>query len=67
MALALSRAGYGSLDEVMNWTPYRMSQVIFIHGKLLERESKDALALHAFAAQGDPKELRKALGDRRGG
>jgi hypothetical protein len=61
MALALSRAGYGSLDEVMSWTPYRMSQVIFIHGKLLDIDQKRDLALHAFAAQGDPKELRKAL------
>ena len=66
MALALARAGYGSLDDVLEWTPLRMSQVIFIHGKLLETERKDALALHAFAAQGDPKELRKVL-DRRDG
>jgi hypothetical protein len=61
MALALARAGYGSLDEIMSWTPLRMSQVIFIHGKLLEVEQQRDLAMHAFAAQGDPKELRKAL------
>lgn len=66
MALALSRAGYGSLDEIMEWTPYRMSQVIFIHGKLMEQEQKETLGLHAFAAQGDPKELRKVLGKRDG-
>jgi hypothetical protein len=66
MALALSRAGYGSLDEVMSWTPYRMSQVIFIDGKLMELEQQRELALHAFAAQGDPKELRKVL-SRNGG
>jgi len=66
MALALSRAGYGSLDEVMEWTPYRMSQVIFIHGKLMELERKETLGLHAFAARGDPKELRKLLGRRDG-
>jgi len=66
MALALSRAGYGSLDEIMEWTPFRMSQVIFIHGKLLEMERKDTLGLHAFAAQGDPKELRRVLGKRDG-
>jgi hypothetical protein len=61
MALALSRAGYGSLDEVMSWTPLRMSQVIFIDGKIVDIEQQRDLALHAFAAQGDPKELRKAL------
>jgi hypothetical protein len=66
MALALARAGYGTLDEIMEWTPYRMSQVIFIHGKLREREHHEALGLHAFAAQGDPKELRKVLGKRDG-
>jgi len=67
MAVALSRAGYGSLDDVMEWTPYRMSQVIFIHGKLMEIERKEQLALHAFAAQGDPKQLRKTLERRDGG
>lgn len=61
MALALSRAGYGSLDEVMDWTPLRMSQVIFIHGKLLESERKETLGLHALASRGDPKELRRML------
>ncbi|HEX2634808.1 MAG TPA: hypothetical protein VHM22_18545 [Bradyrhizobium sp.] len=61
MAVALAKAGYGSLDEVMDWTPYRMSQVLFIHAKLLETEQKQQLALHAFAAQGDVKELKKVL------
>jgi hypothetical protein len=55
MAVALSRAGYGSLDEVMEWTPYRMSQVIFIHGKLLEAERRETLALNALGSRGDPK------------
>lgn len=64
--MALSRAGYGSLDEVMEWTPYRMSQAIFIHGKLMEIERKETLALHALASRGDPKELRRVL-DRRDG
>lgn len=50
----------------MSWTPYRMSQVIFIDGKLMELEQQRELALHAFAAQGDPKELRKVL-SRNGG
>jgi hypothetical protein len=62
MAVALAKAGYGSLDEIMDWTPYRMSQVLFIHSKILEVEHKHELALHAFAAQGDPKELKKVLG-----
>lgn len=61
MAVALARAGYGSLDEIMGWTPFRMSQVLFIHGKIMEVEQKNQLALHAFAAQGDAKELKKVL------
>ena len=61
MAVALSRAGYGSLDEIMEWTPYRMSQVLFIHGKVMELERKELLATHALASRGDPKELRKIL------
>jgi hypothetical protein len=63
MAVALSRAGYGSLDEIMQWTGYRMSQVIFIHGKLLEQEQKGLLGLHALASRGDPKEVQKMLRD----
>lgn len=61
MALALSRAGYGTLDEIMEWTPYRMSQVIFIHGKLLDIERKETLGIHTLAARGDPKELRRIM------
>jgi len=61
MALALSRAGYGTLDQVMDWTPYRMSQVMFVHAKLLDIERKETLGVHALASRGDPKELRRML------
>ena len=59
--MALSRAGYGSLDDVMGWTPLRMSQVMFIHGKILAMERRDQLAIAALGSRGDPKELRKIM------
>lgn len=61
MAIMLTRSGYGSFDEVMGWTPYRMSQILYFDALQAAREDKQRLALHAFAAQGDPKELKRAL------
>jgi hypothetical protein len=61
MAVMLTRSGYGSFDEVMDWTPFRMSQVLYYDAAHDAREQKRLLALHSFAAQGDPKELKKAL------
>jgi len=61
MAVALIRAGYGTFEQVMGWTPYRMSQVLWFDARQDAREQKHLLALHAFASRGDPKELRKAL------
>ncbi len=39
-----------------------MSIVWFVHGKLLEQERKEELALHRLAAHGQPKDIKAALG-----
>lgn len=61
--MALARAGYGPLDHILEWTPRRMHAVLFIDARLRTIEAKQLLALHAMAAQGDPKEIRRAVKD----
>ena len=38
-----------------------MQAFLFIAGKRRQAETKEALAIQAFAARGDPKDLRKVL------
>ena len=64
MAIALSRAGYGTLDQVMGWTPYRMSQVLWFHARQMRDEDKAQLALQTMANRGDPAALRKMMASR---
>lgn len=52
-----------SFDEAMKWTPRKMYAVLFIDAKLAGIERRELLALHAMAAQGDPKAIQKALKD----
>ena len=67
MAVALTRAGYGTFDEVMQWTPFRMSQVLWFDARQARDEQKAELVLQAMAARGEPAELRKMLTSRREG
>lgn len=64
MAAQLARHGLcSSFDEAMKWTPRKMYAVLFVDGKLRQSEQREALALHAMAARGDPKAIQKALKD----
>lgn len=48
---------------VWKYTPRQMHAFLFIAGKRRERERRELLALHALAARGDPKAVRKQLKD----
>lgn len=47
----------------MKYTPRQMHALLFIAGKLRVAEDKNLLALHATAAQGDAKTIKKLLKD----
>lgn len=55
--------GHGTLAQVLHYTPRQMHALLFIAGKRRAREGRDLLALHAMAARGDQKDLRKAMKD----
>ena len=56
--------GHGTLRDVLReYTPRQMHTLLFIAGKRRAREARELLALHAMAARGDPKDLRKAMKD----
>jgi hypothetical protein len=54
----------GTLDDILNnWTPYRMSAVLYIIRKLKDSERKEAVWISAMGSRGEKKELDKALKD----
>lgn len=52
-----------SLDELWKMTPRQMGAWVSIGNRREARERRMLLALHAMAAQGDPKAIQKALKD----
>lgn len=50
-----------SAGDVWSYSPREIVGYLDLAGERLKRESAEQLALHATAAQGDPKKLEKRL------
>lgn len=45
----------------MEWTPRRISAVLFMNGKLHREAMREQLTIQTMAARGDPKAVEKAI------